>query len=452
MLSQNTCVVCESHWVITEDGKIEAVTDSLLNMAQPHDLVQFLRQEEMVKTADEAKGQLNGQRNALYGYQEKDDPLIESKVMAGHPDCVSAGRPLSQHNLYISTVIPLEKMEIKVEDYIGRPFRAPSQPLVPFCTDAYDLPFSMLAYDHFESVQNRARLSMSPEASLSPLQFPGWSNASDFGHIIGTVLNVNPTSWVMYTLATFYWRVMGNAYQAIECVRRALHFSEQQYMHVSMLNLANIQHQTNHSSEAVMVLEAATILNNQSSLAYFTLAQALAVTLQLNQSVQAFEMALKIEPDFSLAATQLAAVRCHMKLESALQSQHSNLQQTLSELQSYKLRLRNLNTMTARITAQAASDLARQQMDLAFDYFTYGPIEGLYCGWYGPMGYRYMSCGTADLERYKVLRAQRITFTHPVKAANRQYSGRRPNSEQHSAGHVETQHAGSDETVLTLGV
>ena len=35
----------------------------------------------------------------------------------------------------------------------------------------------------------------------------------------------NRTSWVLYNMATFYWRIKGEAGQAIECARRALHFS-----------------------------------------------------------------------------------------------------------------------------------------------------------------------------------------------------------------------------------
>ena len=35
----------------------------------------------------------------------------------------------------------------------------------------------------------------------------------------------NKTSWVLYNMAAFYWRIKGEPFQAIECVRRALHHS-----------------------------------------------------------------------------------------------------------------------------------------------------------------------------------------------------------------------------------
>ena len=35
----------------------------------------------------------------------------------------------------------------------------------------------------------------------------------------------NNTSWVLYNMAAFYWRIKGSPYHVVECVRRALHFS-----------------------------------------------------------------------------------------------------------------------------------------------------------------------------------------------------------------------------------
>jgi hypothetical protein len=35
----------------------------------------------------------------------------------------------------------------------------------------------------------------------------------------------NKTSWVLYNMAAFYWRIKGNAPQVVECTRRALHYS-----------------------------------------------------------------------------------------------------------------------------------------------------------------------------------------------------------------------------------
>ena len=42
----------------------------------------------------------------------------------------------------------------------------------------------------------------------------------------------NKTSWVLYNMAAFYWRIKGDPYHVIECARRALHFSPK-YVHMN---------------------------------------------------------------------------------------------------------------------------------------------------------------------------------------------------------------------------
>ena len=44
-------------------------------------------------------------------------------------------------------------------------------------------------------------------------------------HDVCVYLLQNKTSWVLYNMAAFYWRIKGEPFQAIECVRRALHHS-----------------------------------------------------------------------------------------------------------------------------------------------------------------------------------------------------------------------------------
>ena len=48
----------------------------------------------------------------------------------------------------------------------------------------------------------------------------------------------------MYNLAAFYWRMKGNLNEAVECLRRALHFSPENYKDVALVSLANILHRS----------------------------------------------------------------------------------------------------------------------------------------------------------------------------------------------------------------
>jgi len=64
----------------------------------------------------------------------------------------------------------------------------------------------------------------------------------------------NKTSWVVYNLASFYWRMKGDPSAAIECIRRALHFSPEDCKDVALVNLGNILHRYVCSSSLVLVL------------------------------------------------------------------------------------------------------------------------------------------------------------------------------------------------------
>ena len=42
---------------------------------------------------------------------------------------------------------------------------------------------------------------------------------SEYGHSVARVLREDTTNWNSYNLATLYWRMKGDAFESIECVR-----------------------------------------------------------------------------------------------------------------------------------------------------------------------------------------------------------------------------------------
>lgn len=51
------------------------------------------------------------------------------------------------------------------------------------------------------------------------------STVQQFGHEIALGLSENSTSWLFYNLGILYWRMKGDAPQAIECGRRAVYYA-----------------------------------------------------------------------------------------------------------------------------------------------------------------------------------------------------------------------------------
>ena len=57
----------------------------------------------------------------------------------------------------------------------------------------------------------------------------------------------NATSWVLSTAAALYWRVMGHAHEAVNCLRSALFHAPDRMKDIPLLSLANILHRQGRS-------------------------------------------------------------------------------------------------------------------------------------------------------------------------------------------------------------
>lgn len=73
--------------------------------------------------------------------------------------------------------------------------------------------------------------------------------------------NIGP-SWVLFNLAGLYWRVAGNGFQGVECIRRALHTVPEQYRDVPLVNLANVLYRWGRHDDAVVVMQEALKIND----------------------------------------------------------------------------------------------------------------------------------------------------------------------------------------------
>lgn len=78
------------------------------------------------------------------------------------------------------------------------------------------MPFSL-----YQAMQNRKNLTQHEELSLMKY-LPLNTDLNKFGHQLAYSLSRNSTSWMYLNLASIYWRIRGNAYNALECSRRAI--------------------------------------------------------------------------------------------------------------------------------------------------------------------------------------------------------------------------------------
>nr|XP_026260333.1 tetratricopeptide repeat protein 17 [Urocitellus parryii] len=237
-----------THWVVTEDGKIQQQVDSPMNLKHPHDLVILMRQETTVNYLKELEVRKRG-------VQER-----------------------------INLSAPLLPKEDPVFTYLSK------------------------------------RLGRSID---------------DIGHLIHEGLQKNSSSWVLYNMASFYWRIKNEPYQVVECAMRALHFSSRQNKDIALVNLANVLHRAHFSADAAVVVHAA-LDDSDFFTSYYTLGNIYAMLGEYNHSVLCYDHALQAKPGFEQAIKRKHAVLCQQKLEQKLEAQHRSLQRTLNELKEYQ--------------------------------------------------------------------------------------------------------------------
>uniref|UniRef100_A0A673Y7Z1 Tetratricopeptide repeat domain 17 n=1 Tax=Salmo trutta TaxID=8032 RepID=A0A673Y7Z1_SALTR len=158
----------------------------------------------------------------------------------------------------------------------------------------------------------------------------------EVGHGIQQGLLRNSSSWVLYNLASFYWRIKNEPRRVVDCVVRALHFSPRQHKDLALVNMANILHRAHFSADAAIVAHAALDLTSDLLTSHYTLGNIYAMLGEYNHSVLCYEQALQAQPGFEQALRRKHAVLCQQKLEQRLEAQHRSLQRTLNELKEYQ--------------------------------------------------------------------------------------------------------------------
>uniref|UniRef100_A0A0B7BGE5 Tetratricopeptide repeat protein 17 n=1 Tax=Arion vulgaris TaxID=1028688 RepID=A0A0B7BGE5_9EUPU len=365
ILQRCTITNGSTHWMVTEDGRIQSQADSVYNLRRPYDLVAFMKQEDRASMLNILKKELLTRKDEIDKNEDRDTGL-EQKFYRTNPDCIEAGKPLPEFDLYISTVLPLENKGIRAEEHIDLNGSPSTNPRSPDCTVFTDLDFSMHAFEHLEGMKARSNLSGSPELGLKNA-ITHRENVDDYGHLVYEALNKNKTSWILYNMAAFYWRIKGNPYQAVECIRRALHHSPRLQKDVALISLANILHRARFSNEAAILVHAALEVSKELNVNHFTLGNIYAVLGEYNKSIICFENTLKIQPDFEAASKRKHAVLCHSKLEMALEAQHRSLQRTLKDLKDYQRKHDLYQMQSDKLLAEQVPHEVKVAQHLAYE-------------------------------------------------------------------------------------
>lgn len=369
------------HWVVTENGMVESLSDTHMNMKRPWDLVEWLHQEERVELVNAIDNRLR-ESDRLIAKSASKDPGFETKFMSNNRHCRTAGKPLTKFDLYVPSVLTLEAKGIDSLYYLADidfSKLANSELKAPLCEKISPLEFSSYAFEHLPGIQNRHMVSGGPEVFLYHAVVPSDYTPDQFGHMIFESFKKNSTSWVLYNLAAFYWRIKGSATPAIECLRRALHFSPRRFVDIALVSLANVLHLGKRSQDAAVLMHAALQISPNRENHHFMLGNVFAVLGDYNASKVHYQTALDIrasrrsQEEGAIHSMQveetkqrLHAVQCLQALTTALEQEHAQLERTWKELQKFQQQPVSYENARDRIRKEEADH--EMKMDAILHY------------------------------------------------------------------------------------
>jgi tetratricopeptide (TPR) repeat protein len=128
----------------------------------------------------------------------------------------------------------------------------------------------------------------------------------------GLNLPVYNTSWLFFHTLSLYWRLMGNASEALNCLFQSHILSPSNVQDLTYLSMALILYNSqNHINEAIYLLyESLSIDQNALLLTHFTLGNAMARKGHLDLAEQWYQSTLKLKSDFEPAKQRLRAIQC----------------------------------------------------------------------------------------------------------------------------------------------
>ncbi|OZC12323.1 hypothetical protein X798_00845 [Onchocerca flexuosa] len=386
--------LCFTHWMITDDGlMIKSVPDTPYHMVQPHSLVQFLDQGRKLDGIAHMRGFIeehegdNCLQKKIHLHENADDPELETKIRKTDKDCIMGGFMSTSKDAFL-LAYTLGNLEILATVKSSDDKQNPK--VEPHCT--YDLQFSMYAFEHLPSVQQRGKLKIIPEAAfqkLLPLNYA----ITEFGNHVAKALELKPTNDSFLRLAALYWRIKGDAPKAMECFRRALHFTTKKMQARTQFDFGNLIHRAGYPSDAIVLYQLA-LLKINDAVIHMALGDAYALVQNRSEAIEQYEIAFSMDPSMKNAQVKAAALKCDRKLIIAMEEQHKNLLDTIREKNMYNDKKMLILLITSYIL------LFRIMPEICM-------LIDSYCRSLSLSGRLVMQCTVSDWRSYRAVREER---------------------------------------------
>ncbi|CAD6193908.1 unnamed protein product [Caenorhabditis auriculariae] len=127
----------------------------------------------------------------------------------------------------------------------------------------------------------------------------------------GAGSNGKRVNWLLCVLSSLYWRVSGDAENAMNCLRCALHSAPPQMRDVALVSLANICHQAGLLNSALIAAGAALTTSPTLVAIHFTLANIYASIGDYQRALEFYYSTLSLQSNFLPAKERIRAIYCN---------------------------------------------------------------------------------------------------------------------------------------------
>ncbi|KAH8396150.1 hypothetical protein KR222_004134 [Zaprionus bogoriensis] len=360
-------LTASNHWVL-KDERIVQKLDSPFFMREPHNLIAFLEQMRYNEYVERSYLELLRKREQIVEHLRFSMRFGED--LAEQAKCAMDYFLLEKRMSYLK-LTPEQLKRINLPEQRELQLLTPSTATVrvsgerasePICSNYHELAVGPAAYDHLESFQpevlEAAYVEREQDTNIGTATIELTRRFALEG------LQRQPDSWKFHTLGSYYWRMRGNALQALPCARLAAMLAPPEHKDIALLSLGTILFRMGRLADADVMLSAAVEHAPHVAENHMVLASALAMKHDFNRSQQHFDEAERLDPSTLPRTVQVRNfIGCLENLTKKTSKMYSYVKYMKNEVKEFKKLKYRISQSHERLVQQQLPLGARRFLD-----------------------------------------------------------------------------------------
>ncbi|KAH8420289.1 hypothetical protein KR009_008788 [Drosophila setifemur] len=350
-----------NHWVLREE-QIVPKLDSPFHMREPQNLVAFLEQIRYSEYVERSYLDLLRKREQIVEHLRFSMRFGED--LADQAKCAMDYYMLEKRMSYLKiTPDQLKRINLPLQKGVYQQNGGGSSGMEPVCTDYHRMAVGPSTYDHLDSFRPEilatAYVDREHDGNLA------MSTVELTRRYAVDGLRHHPSSWKFHTLSSYYWRMVGNAREALPCARLAASLAPPVFKDIPLLSLGTILFRMGRLADADLILTSAVEHAPQVAENHVVLASALAMRHDFNRSLQHFDEAERLDPS-TLPRTQQVRnfISCLENLTKKTSKMYSYVKYMKNEVKEFKKLKHHISQSHERLIQQQLPLGARRLLGL----------------------------------------------------------------------------------------